>query len=84
MNLEEMEKQVDKILANETKESMSEWLNKRRKNSNKNKIIEILFKYSEEVNIKSNILSISEKEDWIWSGNFENIAKEIEELYIFI
>jgi len=42
-------------------------------------ILKILYSYAREVTIKSAILAEEEREEWIWSGNFEALAKELEE-----
>ena len=47
----------------------------------KEKIVDILLKNTCEVNIKSGILEETEKEDWLWSGEFEKVAEEIVKLF---
>jgi hypothetical protein len=43
----------------------------------KQKIIDILLANSCEVAIQGSIMIESEKEDWIWSGEFDKVAEEI-------
>ena len=43
----------------------------------KDKILKILEKYSEEVDIKGSILQEKEREDWMWSGMYEKVADEL-------
>jgi len=43
----------------------------------KDKIIDILHKYSEELNVSSVTIDY---EDWLWEGEFEKVANEIIEL----
>jgi hypothetical protein len=44
----------------------------------KEKLLKILYKYSSEVKIKGEILRNAEEEEWLWSGEFDKVAEEIE------
>ena len=48
----------------------------------KQKIIDILLKHSEELNIKGSIMKEPVKEEWVWSGSFEQVAQEIVNLHV--
>ncbi len=43
----------------------------------KEKILEILYKHSEEVDIKGSIMTEPEREDWMWSGIYEKVADDL-------
>ena len=47
----------------------------------KQKIIDILLKHSEELNIKGSLMKEPEKEDWLWSGSYDKVAQEIVKLF---
>ena len=47
----------------------------------KQQIINILLKHSSEIKTKTGILSEPDDEDWLWSGEFETVASEIEQMF---
>jgi len=48
----------------------------------KRELIEVLLKHSEELSIKSSLLQNPEKEEWLWSGDFENVINELTPLIV--